>query len=63
MALTSLGIGYYATMQYLQGPNEQLKRDLPIIRHVDEYRTADSLEFLQRLADERLFAEEMNDAL
>jgi hypothetical protein len=63
IAVASLGIGYYATWNFLQGPNEQLKRDLPVIQHIDEYRTADSVEFLRRLSDERLFAEEIEDAL
>jgi len=62
-AAASLGIGYYATWQYLQAPNEQLKRDLPVIQHIDEYRTADSVDFLRRLNEEQLFAQEIDDAL
>ncbi len=63
LAAGSLGIGYYATWNYLQAPNEQLKRDLPVIRHFDEYRTADSVEFLRKLHAEGLFGEEIEDAL
>ncbi len=53
----------YRTIDYLaSGPEQQLARDLPVIERVDLYLVADSVEFLRRLADERLFDQEATHA-
>lgn len=63
LAVASLGIGYWGTYEYLQAPNRQLQQDLPVIQHYDEYRTADSVDFLKQLREAGLFQEELDDAL
>jgi len=62
-AAAALVFGYLTTWSYLEAPNAQLRRDLPVLQHLDEYRTADSLEFIQRLEQAGLFTEEVDDAL
>lgn len=63
LALASSAAGYIWLSEVLSGPNQQLVRDLPVIERVDEYLHADSVEFLQKLQDEELFAGEIDDAL
>jgi len=53
--------GYFFLQWRLDAPNRELVRDLPVIERIDEYRDADSVEFLQRLHEEGLFAAEVND--
>jgi len=50
--------GFVATRWIAGRENRQLLQDLSVIENVDEYRYADSLEFLQMLEREGLFAEE-----
>lgn len=50
--------GYGAVSRIVSRENRRLLRDLPVIQHLDEYRYADSVEFLRRLDREGLFAEE-----
>jgi anti-sigma factor RsiW len=63
LALASTAGGYAWLSTVLSRPNRQLVRDLPVIERVDEYLHADSVEFLQKLQDEGLFAGEIDDAL
>jgi anti-sigma factor RsiW len=51
-------VGFVFTRRTANRADRQLLRDLPVIEHLDEYRAADSLEFLRVLEQERLFAEE-----
>jgi hypothetical protein len=53
--------GYFLLQWRLDQPNRELVRDLPVIERVDEYRDADSLEFLEQLHKEGLFAAEVDD--
>ena len=53
--------GYFFIQWRLDQPNRDLVRDLPVIERIDEYRDADSAEFLQQLHAEGLFAAEVND--
>jgi anti-sigma-K factor RskA len=53
--------GYFFLQWRLDEPNRELVRDLPVIERIDEYRDADSVEFLQQLHEEGLFAAEVND--
>ena len=53
--------GYFYIQWRLDEPNRELVRDLPVIERIDEYRDADSVEFLQQLHQEGLFAAEVND--
>ncbi len=59
----SLLAGYLLLSRYLDRPNRELVRDLPVIERVDEYRNAESVEFLRQLHDQGLFAQEVNDDL
>jgi hypothetical protein len=45
----------------LDEPNRELVRDLPVIERIDDYRNIDSMEFLQSLQSEGLFAAEVDD--
>lgn len=63
LALASSAAGYAWLSTVLARPNRQLVQDLPLIERVDEYRYADSIEFLQKLQQEGLFAGEVDDAL
>ena len=42
--------------------NRQLLEDLPVIENLDQYRQADSIEFLRKLEASKLFDEEETDA-
>jgi len=53
--------GYFFLQWTLDQPNRELVRDLPVIERIDEYRDADSVEFLQQLHREGLFAAEVDD--
>ncbi|MCU0982448.1 MAG: hypothetical protein MUF25_25095 [Pirellulaceae bacterium] len=48
---------FAATRWWSDGPNRQLLQDLPLIENIDEYRYAESIEFLRMLEREGLFAE------
>jgi anti-sigma factor RsiW len=48
---------FAATRWWLDQPNRQLLRDLPLIENIDEYRYADNIEFLRMLEREGLFVE------
>lgn len=62
--LASAAAGFVVLTQILSRPDRQLVRDLPVIERVDEYRNADSLEFLKALDENGLFAAELeNDEL
>ncbi len=51
-------VGYLLVFAVANRENKRLLRDLPVIERMDEYRYADSIEFLQMLDAEGLFAEE-----
>lgn len=51
-------IGYLLVSSVADRENKRLLRDLPVIERMDEYRYADSIEFLRMLDGEGLFAEE-----
>ena len=53
--------GYFLLQWRLDRPNRELVRDLPVIERIDEYHDADSVEFLQQLHQEGLFAAEVDD--
>ncbi len=59
----SLIAGYLLVARWADRPNREIVRDLPVIERVDEYRNAESVEFLRELHQEGLFAQEVNDAL
>jgi len=52
-------IGYVLVTTRAQRPNDQLLVDLPVIENIDLYTHAESVEFLQLLDEEQLFAEEV----
>jgi anti-sigma-K factor RskA len=60
-ALIAATSGYFLLQWRLDQPNRELVRDLPVIERIDEYHDADSVEFLQQLHDEGLFAAEVAD--
>ncbi|HEX5105163.1 MAG TPA: zf-HC2 domain-containing protein [Pirellulaceae bacterium] len=54
-------IGAYVVVdRQLNSENRELVRDLPVIERVDEYRNVESVEFLQELQKEGLFAAEVD---
>ena len=63
-AVAAFAAGYVAVSLVVSRENRQLLRDLPAIQHLDEYRYADSVEFLRTLEREGLFTEdEMPNAM
>ena len=54
---------YVVVDRQLNQENRELVRDLPVIERLDEYRNIESVEFLERLHKEGLFAAEVDDAL
>jgi anti-sigma factor RsiW len=55
--------GYWIVQNKLSEPERQFLQDLPVIQRVDQYRNADSVEFLERLREEGLFAGEVEDGM
>jgi len=55
------GTAYGLIRHRLEKPNRELVHNLPIIERVDDYQNIDSLEFVKQLANENLFATEVND--
>ena len=51
-------IGFQIIRWRQEAPNRQLVKDLPVIENSDLYRNADSITFLERLAEEGLFENE-----
>ena len=54
---------YFLGMYLFPDPNDQLMKDLPIVENLDEYRYLDDIEFLRKLDESGLFAEETDDEL
>jgi anti-sigma factor RsiW len=59
----SLVAGYLLVARWVDQPNRELVRDLPVIERVDEYRNAESVDFLRQLHDQGLFAQEVDNGL
>lgn len=59
----SLAGGFFLARYQLEAPERQLLQDLPVIERVDQYRHAESVEFLESLRQEGLFAGEGDDAI
>ncbi|WP_254507850.1 anti-sigma factor [Anatilimnocola floriformis] len=59
----SLVAGFMLASYQLNAPERQLLQDLPVIQRVDELRYAESVDFLERLRREGLFAGEGEDAI
>lgn len=57
-AAVAFAIGYAGVSMVVSRENRQLLRDLPVIQRLDEYRYADSVEFLRLLEREGIFAED-----
>jgi predicted anti-sigma-YlaC factor YlaD len=62
-ALLTAITGYFLLQWKLDQPNRDLVRDLPVIERLEQYRDADSVEFLQQLHQEGLFAAEVDDGI
>lgn len=60
-AVAAALVGYAAVTSIASRANNQLVRDLPVIENVDSYRYVDSVEFLQQLDSEGLFADDEED--
>jgi anti-sigma factor RsiW len=61
-AVGACGVAGFLLVAGIRGrPNDRLLRDLPVIENVELYRQAGDLDFLHKLQDEGLFAEEPND--
>jgi anti-sigma factor RsiW len=57
-ATVAFAAGYVAVAIVVSRENRRLLRDLPVIQRLDEYRYADSVEFLRQLEREGVFAED-----
>lgn len=57
-AAAAFTAGYFAVSTVVSRENRRLLRDLPVIRHLDEYRYAGSVEFLRILDQEGVFPED-----
>ena len=58
-ALLLVGVvGYLVVYAVVSSPNRRLLADLPVVHHLDVYRHVESVEFLQLLDKEGLFAEQ-----
>jgi len=55
-------LGYLSIALWWPDPNRQLLRDLPVIRHVDQYQEIGQYGFLQALYKEGLFADVDSEA-
>lgn len=53
--------GWLVTGHLLTQPDRDLVRDLPLIERVDEYRNAESIEFVKALDQSGLFASEIDN--
>lgn len=60
--LVAAAVGYAVKQHELDRPNRELVRDLPVIQRIDEYSNLESVEFLQQLQQEGLFAAEVERA-
>jgi anti-sigma factor RsiW len=57
-AVLTASTGFFAVYAALDAPNRRLISDLPVIEKLDEYRYADSIDFLETLDKEGLFLDE-----
>jgi anti-sigma factor RsiW len=56
-------VGFFIVQYQLQAPERALIRDMPVIQRVDQYNHVESVDFLEKLRKEGLFAGEVEDAL
>lgn len=47
--------GFWATWQWYPNPNRELLEELPVVKQLDLYLEADSIEFLKALRDDAVF--------
>jgi anti-sigma factor RsiW len=59
----SAAAGFFVVQYQLASPERQLLKDLPVIERVDQFRSVESLDFLEKLREEGLFAGEGEDAI
>lgn len=55
--------GFWVVQNKLNEPERQFLKDYPVIQRVDQYRNAESVEFLERLRKEGLFPGENDDGI
>jgi hypothetical protein len=61
LALVAAVSVYVVADRNLNSENRALVRDLPVIERIDQYSNIESVEFLQQLQKEGLFAAEVDD--
>lgn len=59
----SAAAGFFIVQYQLGAPERKLLQDLPVIERVDQYRSVESIEFLEKLREAELFAGESEDAI
>lgn len=59
----SAAAGFLVVQYQLGAPERKLLQDLPVIERVDQYRSVESIEFLEKLREAELFAGEGEDAI
>ena len=60
--LAAAATGFAAVALMAPDPNAQLRRDLPILENLDQYRQVDGVDFLELVLREKLFAEDAEEA-
>ena len=60
VAATALLLGFVGVRFWLDRPNRQFLRDLPVIERVDLYQYVDDVTFLEKLNEEGLFDEDVD---
>jgi anti-sigma factor RsiW len=63
IGLSGLFCSYWLVRSWLDRPNRQFLEDLPVIERVDLYQYVDNLAFLEALAEEGLFDEDVDAPL
>ena len=63
IGLSGLLCSYWLVRSWLDRPNRQFLEDLPVIERVDLYPYVDNLAFLEALAEEGLFDEDVDAPL
>ena len=54
--------GFLVVANLAPDPNAQMLQDLPILENFDQYHEIDSIDFLRALNEQKLFAEDADDA-
>jgi anti-sigma factor RsiW len=57
----SVGLGFWCVRYLQEQSDREILRDLPVIEHVNQYAEVDDLSFLEKMLDEGIFAESVDE--